>query len=770
MGQTQTWTLEGLDCANCAVKIENQLKKDPRYRSVSLNMMTKTLAVEIEGADPVHVEAVTDVVHSYEPHVVVRPADVRVERFAIVGIVCANCAAKIERALAQEAFLAGATVDFSRGRLILEVHGVLTEERETKVRQIVTSIEPDVRLEAVEAEESAPATSWWQQLDRKRASGFVAGLIFFGAALWTGWLALYVVAYLLAGQQVLRKAAGNIKRGQLFDENFLMVLATFGAFAIAEYPEAVAVMLFYEAGEMMQDLAVNHSRGAVKSLLAIRPDKARRLEGGQEKVVAPEEVAVGNLILVRPGERIPLDGLVKAGNSFVETSALTGESRPRRVVTGDRVLSGSINQSGLLTLEVTTPFAESTVNKILHLVEEATSKKAKTEQFITKFARYYTPAVVFGAALLATFPPLLIPGATFSTWLYRALVFLVISCPCALVVSIPLGFFAGIGRASKSGILIKGGNYLEALNEVSAIIFDKTGTLTEGKFEVLEVVPASPAMTEEELVALAAALEAHSSHPIATSILQHAKTQVKSSPEGELEERSGRGVVWGDYRLGSAALLAEVGIEVPSPSRGETIVHLARGTTYLGYLLLGDRVRSEATEAIAGIRKRGIFTAMLTGDGKEKAMAVASTLGLDDFEAELLPQDKVTHFEQRQRNLQKGQRMAFVGDGINDAPVLARADIGIAMGGLGSDAAIEAADIVLMEDNPTRLVTALDIARGTRHVVVQNIVFALGVKGIVLALGALGLVGMWAAVFADVGVALIAILNALRVLRIPDAK
>lgn len=770
MAQTQAWTLEGLDCANCAAKIEDKLKADPRYKTVTLNLMTKTLAVETKDAEPISIDAVREIVHRYEPHVVVQAKDVRVVRFAIVGIVCANCAAKIERALAQEPFLSGATVDFSQGRLILEVNGTLTEEREDRVRAIVTGIEPDVKLEAIEKEREAETSPWWEQLDRRRALGFAAGLVLFGFALATDWLVLYVMAYLLAGHQVLRKAAGNIQRGQLFDENFLMVLATFGAFAIAEYPEAVAVMLFYEAGEMMQDLAVNHSRGAVKSLLAIRPDKARLLKAGEEKTVTPEEVAVGDLILVRPGERVPLDGRVQAGRSFVETSALTGESVPRQVTEGDRVLSGSINQSGLLTLEVTAPFAESTVNKILHLVEEATSKKAKTEQFITKFARYYTPGVVLGAVLLATLPPLLIPGATFTTWLYRALVFLVISCPCALVVSIPLGFFAGIGRASKSGILIKGGNYLEALNEVSSMVFDKTGTLTEGRFEVLEAVPASPEMTEEELIGRAAALEAHSSHPIATSILQRAGSSVEAAPEGELEERPGRGIIWGSYRLGSAGLLAEAGVDVPRIDRGETIVHLAHGNVYLGYLLLGDRLREESSRAVTGLKRRGIFTAMLTGDGREKAKAVAAKLGLDDYAYELLPQDKVTHFERRQADLPKGQRMAFIGDGINDAPVLARADIGIAMGGLGSDAAIEAADIVLMQDDPSRLVTAMDIAKGTRRVVVQNIVFALGVKGIVLALGALGLVGMWAAVFADVGVALIAILNALRVLRIPDAR
>jgi Cd2+/Zn2+-exporting ATPase len=547
-----------------------------------------------------------------------------------------------------------------------------------------------------------------------------------------------------------------------------MGIATLGAFSIGEYPEGVAVMLFYQIGEFFQDLAVNRSRKSIKSLMNLRPDYANKLVDGQIERVDPETIQIGDHILVQPGEKIPLDGFVLEGNSMVDTSALTGESVPRSVSPSSDVLSGMINKNGVLTIEVKKSFADSTLAKIFDLVENASARKAPTEQFITKFARYYTPIVVFSALSLAVLPPLFTAG-TFSEWFYRALVFLVISCPCALVVSIPLSFFGGIGGASKKGILIKGGNYLEALNHVDIAVFDKTGTLTKGIFKVIKIHSESH-LTNEELLRYAAYAEAFSSHPIAASIRNAYNAPVDKEAVNNYNEISGYGISSTidnhQILIGNSKLMAQENIEIKKDdAQIGTVVHIAMDGQYAGYILIADEIKEDAKETIDKLKALGIKeTIMLTGDHKDVAETICNTLGLTSYYADLLPDQKVEQLEIIEQRKGKGA-LIFLGDGINDAPVLARADVGIAMGGLGSDAAIEAADVVLMDDAPSKLAEAISLARHVRKIVTQNIVFALGIKGLVLILGALGFASMWAAVFADVGVALIAVLNSMRALK-----
>ncbi|MGI6588732.1 MAG: heavy metal translocating P-type ATPase [Peptococcia bacterium] len=580
-------------------------------------------------------------------------------------------------------------------------------------------------------------------------------------------LALFLVSYVLIGGEIVYYALRNICRGQIFDENFLMTIATLGAFAIKVYPEAVAVMLFYRVGEAVQDLAVNRSRRSIQALLEIRPDYANLQKENEIVRVSPTEVAVGDLIVVKPGERVPLDGKIVEGNSLVDTSALTGETVPRRLQEGEEILSGFINTSGLLLVEVTKEYSQSTVAKILDLVQNASSKKAPTENFITKFARYYTPAVVAIAALLALVPPLIIPGAVFADWLYRALVFLVISCPCALVISIPLGFFGGIGGASRNGILVKGGNNLEALNYVEAVVFDKTGTMTQGVFKVTALYPVD-GFKEEELLQYAVWAEAFSTHPIAKSILEFYGGDVLWDKIVSYEEIAGRGMkvsVAGKTILaGNRTLMVEEGVSVDEQERAGTVIHVAVDGQYVGAVVISDKIKEDSRQTLEGLKNLGVQKlVMLTGDSKAVATQVARELGIEEFYAELLPQEKVEQIEKIYENKGKGN-LVFVGDGINDAPVLARADVGVAMGALGSDAAIEAADVVIMNDQPSKLVTAMQIARRTKKIVWQNIFLALMVKAIVLILGAGGIATMWEAVFADVGVALLAIFNATRVM------
>ena len=585
---------------------------------------------------------------------------------------------------------------------------------------------------------------------------------------------LLLAAYALIGWDILWRAAVNIRHGRVFDENFLMAIATVGALSLSDYSEGVAVMLLYQIGEWFQGYAVQRSRRSISSLMDIRPDTARVLRDGVEEEVFPDEVEVGDTIVVHPGERVPLDGVVEKGEGHLDTSALTGESMPRTVRAGDAIISGCINQTGVLAVRVTTPYEESTVERILSLVEESTDKKAQTEAFITRFARWYTPAVVIGALLLAIVPPL-VTGDPFGMWVYRALTFLVISCPCALVISVPLSFFAGIGGASRAGILIKGGNYLEALANADTVVFDKTGTLTKGSFTVSDVVPAN-GFSKEEVLFYAANAERYSTHPIGVSILRAFTAGGNTTADTDvhaMEENAGRGIsahINGHMiLLGTHDLLtAKKTVGIPAvPHVGA--VYLSVDGRFAGVVHIADELKDDAASAVRALKERGIGeTVMLTGDSRWIGASVGKSLGIDTIHAELLPQDKVARVEERLVNQKEGKSLAYVGDGINDAPVLARADVGIAMGALGSDAAIEAADVVLMTDEPQKIATAIDIARKTMRIAWQNIVFAIGIKAIVLVLGAIGWAGLWAAIFADVGVTVLAILNAMRALRVKE--
>ena len=560
----------------------------------------------------------------------------------------------------------------------------------------------------------------------------------------------------------------NIRGGHIFDENFLMSIATIGAFIIKEFPEGVAVMLFYQIGELFQDIAVERSRKSISELMDIRPDYANLKIGKELKIVSPDEVKIGDIIVVKPGERIPLDGRVIYGASMVDTSSLTGESVPREVKAGNEVLSGFINNNGALTIEVIKEFGDSTVSKILDLVQNAGSKKAATEKFITKFARYYTPIVVITAVFIAIIPPLFIKGAVFSDWFYRALIFLVISCPCALVISIPLGFFGGIGAASRRGILVKGSNYLESLNNIETVVFDKTGTLTKGVFNVTEIKSQSE-YSEEALLEYAAYAESFSNHPIATSIIRAFEKDIDKSIVEEYEEVSGHGVkirIRGEEVLaGNGKLMDNENIEYNRVETVGTVVYIAVNKIFAGYIVISDEIRHDSSNAVSALKRLGVKNIfMLTGDLKSVGERIGKELGIEHVVTELLPHEKVEKLEQIVNQSASG-RVVFVGDGINDAPVLARADIGIAMGGLGSDAAIEAADIVIMTDEPSKIETAIKIAKRTNQIVWQNIIFALGIKAIILLLGAAGFANMWEAVFADVGVAVIAVLNSMRVMK-----
>ena len=595
---------------------------------------------------------------------------------------------------------------------------------------------------------------------------FSAGFIITFESSFTN-LCFYLTSYFIVGGDVVLRAVRNILRLQIFDENFLMFIATVGAFLIGEYPEAVGVMLFYQIGELFQGYAVDKSRKSIAELMNIRPDYANLKTADEIKKVDPDDVLVGDEIIIRPGERIPLDAIVTSGSSLVDTSSLTGEAVPRDAAVGSELLSGCINLSGLLTARVTKEFGDSTVSKILDLVENATAKKSKSENFITKFARIYTPAVVILAAMLAFIPPLTFSEAPLTEWIFRALTFLVISCPCALVISVPLSFFGGIGGASRQGILVKGGNYLEALAKTETVIFDKTGTLTKGVFDVQEIV--AQAMEPEELLELAALAESHSNHPISLSVQRAYGKMIDTEKVSDVKEIAGLGVqavIAGKVVLaGNAKLMKEHGVGYEEPLTAGTIVHIASAGNYAGYIVIADKLKPDAAKTIKLLRSEGIKqTVMLTGDQKSVGELVAKKLGINHVYTELLPADKVRKLEEIMLGRSRNGKVAFVGDGVNDAPVLARADIGIAMGGLGSDAAIEAADVVVMTDEPAKIVTAIKIAKRTVRIAKQNIVFALSVKAAVLVLGALGLANMWAAVFADVGVSVLAILNAIRVL------
>ena len=584
-------------------------------------------------------------------------------------------------------------------------------------------------------------------------------------------ISIYLISYIIVGGDIIKRAIRNISRGKVFDENFLMSIATIGAMLIGEYPEGIAVMLFYQVGELFQSYAVDKSRRSIAEAMDIRPDYANVKKNDEVIKVDPDEVQIGDIIVIKPGERVPLDGKVIEGNSTVDTSALTGESVPREVEVGHEILSGCININGVITAEVTKEYGESTVSKILDLVENASSKKSQSEQFITKFARYYTPIVVIIAVFLATIPPLVIDGATFSDWIYRALTFLVVSCPCALVVSIPLSFFGGIGGASRKGILVKGSNYLEALAEAEIIVFDKTGTLTKGVFNVQEIHPEG--ITKEELLELTSYAESYSNHPISNSLKQAYGKEIDNGRISDVEEISGHGVIAAvdgkKVAAGNIKLMKKLNIPCYEGEAVGTVVHVGIDDKYAGYIVIADEVKEDSARAIKELKEAKIKqTVMLTGDTKNVASKVAKQLGLDKVYSELLPGDKVEKVEELLAQKSAKGKLAFVGDGINDAPVLARADVGIAMGGLGSDAAIEAADIVIMTDEPSKIATAIRVSKKTLKIARQNTVFSIGVKIIVLILSAFGLATMWAAIFADVGVTIIAVLNAFRALNVKN--
>ncbi|MCL1917184.1 MAG: cadmium-translocating P-type ATPase [Peptococcaceae bacterium] len=711
--------LEGLSCAGCAAQIEKDVNKLNGV-TASLNFVTKTLSLNIDTGihkdidSPVNIKSLLTqtetIIQSIEP--------------GVVTVI------KEPGRIQASASLQGRALPRSSVRRILDHHG-------EKICLVLGSL--------------------------SFASGVFLGL----PAPWP--LMCFLFSYLMIGGKVLRQAGATIARGRIFDENFLMSIATLGALAIGEYPEAVAVMLFYRIGALLQDMAVNRSRRSISALMEIRPDSATVKIGDAYKVVSPEQVSIGDVIVVKPGERIPLDGRIITGHAALDVSALTGESLPREVSVGDDVLSGSINSNGALTIKVTKAFSESTLTQILDLVENAGHKKAAAENFITKFARYYTPFVVAVAAGLALIPPLIIPGALFADWIYRALGFLVVACPCALVISIPLSFFAGIGAASRKGILVKGSNYLEALNSVRTVVFDKTGTLTEGVFRVTQVESAE-GFTKQDILRYAAHAEWFSNHPIALSIQKAYPGNIDKETLTEYQEIPGHGarvLLKGQVLLaGNRHLMKRYDIPfTPSTALG-SLVYVAVDGIYAGSIVISDGVRKDSCRAVAQLRAGGIYTTMLTGDSRAVAEEVAAKTGVSSVFAELLPQEKVERLEKLRSSSQgKGSKLAFVGDGINDAPALAISDVGIAMGGLGSDAAIEAADIVLMTDEVSKVPEAIRIARKTRAVVWQNIVFALGIKAVILILVAMGIAGIWQAVFGDVGVALIAIVNAMRCMR-----
>ena len=707
---------------------------------------------------------------------------------SIEGLDCPNCAAKVERKINTLEGIKEANVDFLGKKIVVLADEISENELVELIQTEVDKIEDGVKVfvPKVQAGESSSEEEDTGKIKKKLLIGgilFVLG-IFVPKTLFIPKLAVFLVSYLVIGGNVLLSAFKNILNGQVFDENFLMAIATIGAFAIGEYPEGVAVMLFYQLGELLQGIAVNNSRKSIVSLMDIRPDYANIKVGEGIKKVSPEEIKVGEIIVVKPGEKVPLDGKIVKGASTFDTSALTGESLPREAKAGDDVLSGFINKNGLIEIQVAKVFSESTVSKILYLMENAGSKKSKTENFITKFAKYYTPAVVITALIVAIIPPLLIQGATFSDWIYRALIFLVVSCPCALVISIPLGFFGGIGGASRHGILIKGTNYLEVLNDLESVVMDKTGTLTKGIFKVTEVNVKNnikindfennkTELTKPLLLKYAAHIEKFSNHPIAQSIVAEYENSVSKVDENvvkDFEEISGFGIKVNinnhQFLAGNSKLMNLENITFDKKENLGTAIYLAADGKYIGNILISDEVKEDSARAIKGMKENGVKEiVMLTGDNEAIGKNIAEKLGIDKVFTELLPNEKVEKLEEIYKTKSEKGKVAFVGDGINDAPVLARADLGIAMGGAGSDAAIEAADVVIMNDEPSKIVTAIKIAKKTKEIVWQNITVAFAIKIVVMALGLFGDATMWEAVFADVGVALLAVLNATRVLR-----
>ncbi|MPQ43850.1 heavy metal translocating P-type ATPase [Clostridium tarantellae] len=720
--------LEGLNCAGCAVKIENKINKLNGVKEANLNFTTKLLVIETLDKnfnEEIKVET-KSIVTQLEPHVKVLDQTIK------------------NKTIKRPTY----------------GHAMKTSNKLVKSRKKSHDHSHSMGIE--------------HSVDKKRLIKFggAVGLFIIGLAFNLNKnleLIIFLISYLLAGGNIILKAINNIIKGQVFDENFLMTVATIGAFAVGQYPEGAAVMIFYQVGELLQDYAVNKSRKSIADLMDIRPDYANVIKSGVEKRISPENVKINDIIIVKTGEKVPLDGVVINGIASLDTSALTGESLPKDVQVGDEALAGCINKSGLIEIRVTKIFKQSTVAKILDLVENAGNKKAYTEKFITKFARYYTPIVVILAILIAIIPPIFIPQASFSQWVYRALIFLVVSCPCALVVSIPLSFFAGIGLASRNGALIKGGNYLEALNHVETIVLDKTGTLTKGVFKVSKINTENN-ISKEELHKIAAYAEVYSNHPIAKSIVDSFYPKINKDKIKDYEEIAGMGikVLINNRKVlaGNIKLMESNNINIKPINAIGTVVYFALENKYIGNIVISDELKNDSIQTIKQLKNVGIKeTIMLTGDNKEVGEAIAKECGIDKVYCELLPQDKVSKIEEILNNKSQKGKVAFVGDGINDAPVLARADIGIAMGGIGADAAIEAADVVIMNDEPSKIVTSIKIAKLTKKIVWQNIILSFGVKMLIIILGAFGMATMWEAIFGDVGVTLLAILNCSRIFR-----
>ncbi|WP_296648587.1 heavy metal translocating P-type ATPase [Romboutsia sp. 13368] len=782
--------LGGLNCAHCAEVINDKVSELEEIKSCNLNFINKKLTLEIAcdlstDEDDV-VSNVIDIVNDTEPGLDIKVLEnknsnnKKVE-ITLGGLNCAHCSEEIGNKVSKLDKVEKSNLNFISKKLTFEVAKDVDEKLVIdEIIKIINDTEPglDIKVNFLDTKKENKK----EDIEETHTSNksdlikLIIGSIMYIFGIFqsaTGFESkfaniVFLIVYLIVGGDVLLKALKNLFKGRVFDENFLMSIATIGAVIIGEVPEAVGVMLFYKIGEYLQGIAVGKSRKSITSLMQIRPDSANLKVGSEIKVVSPEDVSIGDIIVVKPGEKVPLDGIVIDGYSMVDTSALTGESVFREIGEGEAILSGFINKNALLSIEVTKEFGESTVSKILDLVENASSKKSKTENFISKFSKYYTPFVLFSAIVIAFIPPLVIPNAVFSDWFYRGLVFLVVSCPCALVLSIPLSFFSGIGNSSKYGILIKGSNYLEALKNVDTVVFDKTGTLTKGVFNVTKIK--SIGISEEELIEYAAYAEVNSNHPIAKSILNYYKGNIDLDKISDFEEVAAHGIKIKYKNLhilaGNDKLMKKENILYSPTNDIGTVVYVAVNGVYKGYIVISDEIKEDSKEAIKSLKKHGVKeVVMLTGDNEKVANKIAKELGIDKVYSNLLPDEKVDKLEEIFKNKSEKEKVAFVGDGINDAPVLARADVGIAMGALGSDAAIEAADVVLMTDEPIKISKAIEISRKTNKIVWQNIIFALGVKAIVLILSAGGVATMWEAIFADVGVALIAVLNAMRVMK-----
>jgi Cd2+/Zn2+-exporting ATPase len=779
------YNFEGIVCESCAYKIEEKISKLDKVKKAYINLINKRITIILNESEEIFDKEIESIVDRIEPNMRIK----RVKRnkfkkeYEVENLNCSSCAEKIKFKIRNINKVTKVNYNPSTKKLIIN-----TKDNSISAKQIdniIRSIEPDAYIQELDINDKKAKGKEKDKNINKSIYDYdipliTGSILYFLAILifefnyfitlpnYFRWI-MFGISYILVGHNVLIKAAKNIKRGQVFDENFLMVIATLGAFAIREFPEAVAVMLFYKVGELFQNRAVDKSRKSIQELMDIKPEYANLVVGDKVKVVVPQDVHPGDIILVKPGEKVPLDGEVIEGNTMIDNSALTGESKFINIKEGSEVLSGSINKSNLIKVKVQKEYNDSTVSKILELIEEAAGRKAPQEKFITKFARYYTPFVVGTAVLIAFIPPLVLPGQIFSEWIYRALIFLVVSCPCALVISIPLGFFGGIGLSSKRGILVKGSNYLDALNKIDHVVFDKTGTLTEGKFKVNKVVGIN-GYNQDKVLEYAAYAEANSLHPIANSIINEYSEELNHKRIKEHKEVAGKGIsaiVDNKHILiGNSNLLKSNGVKLKNIESNdkESLIHLAVDKKHAGYIIIKDNIKDGSKNTIKELKELGVnVVSMLTGDQNSTAQSVAEKLNIDNYYAELLPHQKVEKMETIIKNSNE-DNVVFVGDGINDAPVLARSDIGVAMGGLGSDAAIEAADIVLMTDEPYKLVEAIKISKKTRKIVWQNIVLALGVKGVVLTLGVFGLATMWQAVFADVGVALLAVLNSIRII------